>query len=83
MTDTDHVRRLGVGFRSRDAPEIRSLTRAKEEILNYGKYRMTTGPPESFNNTVSRIIHRVCAVTDLKYLFLNLRQESLDFVPPK
>jgi transposase len=61
----------------------RSLTHAKDEILNYSKYRITTGLLESFNNTVSRIIHRACGVTDLKYLFLKLRQESLNFVPPK
>ena len=61
----------------------RSLTRAKDEILNYCKYRITTRLLESFNNTVSRIIHRACGVTDLDYLFLELRRESLDFVPPK
>ena len=61
----------------------RSLAHAKDEILNYCKYRITTGLLESFNNTVSRIIHRACGVTDLKYLFLKLRQESLNFVPPK
>ena len=41
----------------------RSLMRAKEEILNYGKYRITTGLLESFNNTVSRIVHRAYGVT--------------------
>ena len=61
----------------------RSLVQAKDQILNYCKYRITTGPLEGFNNTVSRIIHRACGVSDLDYLFLKLRQESLDFVPPK
>jgi len=52
-------------------------------VLNYCKHRITLGPLESFNNTVSRIIHRACGIKDLDYLFLKLRQESLDFVPPK
>ena len=61
----------------------RSLVKAKDEILNYCEYPITTGRLESFNNTVSRIIHRACGIRDLDYLFLKLRQESLDFVPPK
>ena len=58
----------------------RSLLRAKEEVLNYCKHRITTGRLEGFNNTVSRIIHRACGMQDLDYLLLKLRQESLDFV---
>jgi len=59
----------------------RSLLRAKTEIFNYCKHRITTGRLEGFNNTVSRIIHRACGMQDLDYLFLKLRQESLNFVP--
>jgi hypothetical protein len=47
------------------------------------KFAVTTGPLEGFNNTVSRIIHRACGIRSLDYLFLKLRQESLDFVPQK
>ena len=60
----------------------RSLLRSKKEVLNYCKHRITTGRLEGFNNLVSRIIHRACGMQDLDYLFLKLRQESLDFVPP-
>jgi transposase len=60
-----------------------SLSTAKEEILNYCKHRITTGPLEAFNNVVSRILHRACGMQDLGYLFLKLRQESLDFVPQR
>jgi len=60
----------------------RSLLRAKEEVLNYCKHRITTGRLEGFNNLVSRIIHRACGMQDLDYLFLKLRQESLNFVLP-
>ncbi len=60
----------------------RSLLRAKEEVLNYCKHRITTGRLEGFNNVVSRIVHRACGMQDLDYLFLKLRQESLDFVLP-
>ena len=55
----------------------RALWKVKEEILNFCEHRITLGPLESFNNTVARIIHRACGVTDLDYLFLKLRQESL------
>jgi ABC-type branched-subunit amino acid transport system substrate-binding protein len=49
----------------------------------YLAHRITIGPLEAFNNTVSRIIHRACGVRNLDYLFLKLRQESLDPVLPK
>jgi len=55
----------------------RSLLRARDEVLNYCKHRITTGRLEGFNNTVSRILHRACGMQDLDYLFLKLRQESL------
>lgn len=56
----------------------RSLLQAKTQVLNYCKWHITTGPLEAFNNTVSRIIHRACGVENLDYLFLKLRQESLE-----
>lgn len=58
-----------------------SLSKAKHEILNYCKHKITNAPLEAFNNVVSRIIHRACGMTKLDYLFLKLRQESLHFVP--
>jgi transposase len=61
----------------------RKLTKFKDEILNFCKHPITTGPLESFNNTVSRIIHRACGIRSLDYLFLKLRQESLETAPPK
>lgn len=60
----------------------RSLAKRKDEVLNYCKHRITTGPLEGFNNTVSRIQHRACGVRDTNYLLLKLRQESLDWLPP-
>ena len=61
----------------------RKLLKARNEILNFCKHRITTGPLEGFNNTVSRIIHRACGVRSLDYLFLKLRQESLEPDLPK
>ena len=61
----------------------RSLLRAKEEVLNYCKHRITTARLEAFNNTISRLIHRACGMRDMDYLFLKLRQESLPCDPPK
>ena len=56
----------------------RSLLKAKDEVLNFCRHHITTGPLEGFNNTVSRIIHRACGVRSMDYLFLKLRQESLE-----
>jgi transposase len=61
----------------------RSLLKAKDEVLNYCTHRITTAPLEGFNNLISRIIHRSCGVANLDYLFLKLRQESLDWAPQK
>lgn len=54
-----------------------SFGKVKDEIVNFCKHPITTGPLESFNNTVSRIIHRACGVKNMDYLFLKLRQKSL------
>jgi transposase len=59
----------------------RSLLRARNEVLNYCRHRITTGRLEGFNNLVSRLVHRACGVRDLTYLFLKLRQESLQVDP--
>ena len=59
----------------------RSLLRAKQEVLNFCHHKITLGPLEGFNNLVSCIIHRACGIRDLDYLFLKLRQESLQNDP--
>jgi len=61
----------------------KSLLKAKDEVLNYCKHRITTAQLEGFNNLISRIIHRACGVSNLDYLFLKLRQESLHWAPQK
>ena len=61
----------------------RSLVKARDEVLNYCKHKITTGPLEAFNNTISRIIHRACGIRNMDYLFLKLRQESLETDLPK
>ena len=43
----------------------------------YFKHRITSGPIEAFNNQIARLIHRSCGVTNLDYLFLKLRAQSL------
>jgi transposase len=53
------------------------LVAAKEQILNFCQHRITSARIEAFNTIVSRVIHKACGVTDLDYLFLKLRQESL------
>lgn len=55
----------------------RGMRRARDEVLNYCDYPITQGRLEGFNNLVSRLIHRACGIQDLDYLFLKLRQESL------
>lgn len=64
-------------------PFGRSLRRAKEEVLNFCRHKITLGPLEGFNNLISRILHRACGIRDPGYLFLKLRQESLEPDPQK
>ena len=53
------------------------LVEAKEQILNFCQHRITSARIEAFNTLVSRVIHKACGVSNLDYLFLKLRQESL------
>jgi transposase len=76
----DWARESGVAPLHRFA---RSLLKAKQEILNYCTHRITTARLEGFNNLISRLMHRACGVKDLDYLFLKLRQESLNWAPQK
>jgi transposase len=54
-----------------------SLTEAKEQILNFCQHRITSARIEAFNTIVSRVLHKACGVSNLDFLFLKLRQESL------
>lgn len=53
------------------------LVEAKEQILNFCQHRITSARIEAFNTLISRVIHKACGVSDLDFLFLKLRQESL------
>jgi transposase len=55
----------------------KGLTEAKEQILNFCEHRITSARIEAFNTIVSRVIHKACGVANLDFLFLKLRQESL------
>jgi len=61
----------------------RSLLKVKDEVLNFIRHPITIGSLEAFNATIERIIYRACGVRNLDYLFLKLRQESLEPDPPK
>lgn len=56
----------------------KGLWRSKAEVLNYIQYRVTTGPLESLNNIIEQILRRSCGMRDIDYLFLKVRQVSLD-----
>lgn len=55
----------------------KGLLKAKDQILSFCKHRITSARIEAFNNIVSKVIHKACGVSNLDYLFLKLRQESL------
>lgn len=59
----------------------RGLWRQREGVLNYIRHGITSGPLEAMNGTIERLIRRGCGVTDIGYLFLKVRQESLDLPP--
>ena len=50
---------------------------AEGQILNFCQHRITSARIEAFNTIVSRVIHKACGVANLDFLFLKLRQESL------
>ena len=54
-----------------------SLNKARDGILNFCRYAITTAKLESFNNTIDRIVRRACGYRDLDYLFLKIRQEAI------
>jgi transposase len=64
----------GVGELARFA---RGMEEAREQILNFCQHRITSARIEAFNTTVSRVMHKACGVANLDFLFLKLRQESL------
>jgi transposase len=53
------------------------LLEARQQILNFCQHRITSARIEAFNTIVSRVIHKACGVANLDFLFLKLRQESL------
>lgn len=55
----------------------RGLLRDLDCFTAYFNHRITSGPIEAFNNQIARLIHRSCGVTNLDYLFLKLRAQSL------
>ena len=55
----------------------RGLREAKAQIISYCRHRLTSAKIESFNAQISRVIHKACGVTNLDYLWLKLRQASL------
>ena len=55
----------------------KSLLKAKDGILAYCKHRITSGKIEAFNRKIQRVLYKTCGVSNMQYLFLKLRQESL------
>jgi len=53
------------------------LREAKAHIISYCKHRITSAKIESFNAQISRVMHKACGVSNLDYLWLKLRQASL------
>lgn len=55
----------------------KGLERAKDEILAFCKHRITSAKIEAFNGIVARVVRNACGLSNLDYLFLKLRQHSL------
>lgn len=55
----------------------KGVMRDIKEITAYFKHRITSGRIEAFNNQIARLIHRACGMTNLKHLFLKMRDQSL------
>ncbi len=55
----------------------KGIVRDLRHVIGYFKHHITSGPIESFNNQIARVIHRACGMTDIDYLFLKMRAQSL------
>jgi transposase len=55
----------------------RSLLRELPAAAAFFRHRITSGPIEAFNNQIVRLVHRSCGITNLSYLFLKMRAQSL------
>jgi transposase len=55
----------------------KGLLSVKEQIVSYCKHRITSARIESFNAAIQRVIQKACGVSNLDYLWLKLRQISL------
>lgn len=55
----------------------KSVWKSKENVLNFIDWRITTSRLECLNGMIERIQRRCCGLTDLKYLFLKIRQAAL------
>lgn len=64
----------GIGELQRFATGILEV---KDQILSFCKHRITSARIEAFNAVVARVVRKACGVSNLDYLFLKLRQESL------
>ena len=54
------------------------LDKARDGILGFCRYRITSAKIEAFNATIARIIRRACGYRDLDYLYLKIRQEAVE-----
>lgn len=67
-------------YESEIGPIVRfakGVERDIERIISWCQFRITNGRIESFNSTVSKIIFKARGIRSLEYLYLKLRQESL------
>ncbi len=55
----------------------KGVLRDIRHVVAYFVHNITSGLIESFNNQIARVIHRACGMTDLDYLTLKMRAQSL------
>jgi transposase len=55
----------------------KGVLRDIRHVVAYFTHNITSGLIEAFNNQIARVIHRACGMTDLDYLTLKMRAQSL------
>jgi transposase len=55
----------------------KGFERGSDQIVSYIKHKITSGKIEGFNNLISRIIHRSCGISNLDYLYIRMRHDSI------
>ena len=57
----------------------RNMKKRLNEILNFFRFKLTSGRIEGLNSTISLISHKMRGISSIRYLYLKVRQKTSSF----